>query len=164
MTDNIADRSRCCEETQPNRKFLGRSSICEQHLISLQNGPSWLIVDCSDKPGGKYPLFCSRSSLTSLQVWLAPIQLLKVFCMMWEGKAYSYEIQNDLLSTGTDMSSSPTTNISTIASMKHSQSRTTGTPTREYHMFATRNSGYLTLSKTTSRCAQKTIKFDSLRD
>lgn len=51
VTDSSVDRPRCCKATQSVGKSSGRKHYAGD-LISFQNGPSWLIVDCADKAGG----------------------------------------------------------------------------------------------------------------
>lgn len=63
------DRSRCSKAVASDCKIILEEGE-QLKLTELQNGPSWLIVDCADKPGGKLDL-CSFSEVNNKVLGLA---------------------------------------------------------------------------------------------
>ena len=121
-------------------------------LISClrQNGPSWMIVDSNETPGGLASTDVTPegfvSSFSSQK--LEPVPLVV------------YGANKCALSSTTlvVMLSSPTTNTLMIVLTRRCPRKMIGIPTSASHMFVARISGFRTPSKTTSPCYPKRSK------
>lgn len=116
----------------------------------MQNGPSWMIVDSNETPGGLASTDVTPEGFVSN---FSPQKPEPVPSVVYGANKFAPSS-----TTLVAMLYSPTTNTLMIVLMRHCPRKMIGILTSASHMFVARISGFPTPSKTTSPCYQKRNK------